>query len=82
VIKYLAPLTNHGKQISADGVYINYLHVGNLVVVPQFKMKEDKIALQTFNEIFGSKYSVVPFDAGWIAKYGGVLNCVSWTIKE
>ena len=79
-IKLPSPMT--GKLISAEGLYINYLHVGNLIIVPQFKMKEDKKALQTFNEIFGSKYSVVPFDARWIAKHGGVLNCVSWTIKE
>ena len=60
-----------GKQITADGLYLNYLHVGDLVIVPQFKMKEDKAALQTFKEIFGSKYSVVPFDARWIAKLWG-----------
>lgn len=76
------PCPMNGKQITAEGLYINYLHVGNLVVVPQFKRKEDKIALQTFNEIFGNIYSVVPFDARWIAKHGGVLNCVSWTIIE
>jgi hypothetical protein len=41
-IKLPFPMT--GKQITANGLYINYLHVGNLVVVPQFNMKEDKIA--------------------------------------
>ncbi len=35
------------KQINANGLYINYLHVGNLVVVPQFKRKEDKVANHT-----------------------------------
>lgn len=79
-IKLPCPMT--GKQITADGLYINYLHVGDLIVVPQFKMKEDKIALQTFKEIFGNKNSVVPFDARWISKHGGVLNCASWTVKE
>ena len=79
-IKLPCPMT--GKQITADGLYINYLHVGDLIIVPQFKMKEDKTALQTFKEVFGGKYSVVPFDARWIAKYGGVFNCASWTVKE
>lgn len=79
-IKLPSPIT--GKQITADGLYLNYLHVGNLIIVPQFKLKEDKKALQTFNEIFGSKYSIITFDARWIAKHGGVLNCVSWTTKE
>ena len=49
-----------GKQITAEGLYINYLHVGDLIVFPQFKMKKDKIAVQTFKEIFGNKNSVVP----------------------
>jgi agmatine/peptidylarginine deiminase len=79
-IKLPCPLT--GKQITAEGLYINYLHVGDLIFFPQLKMKEDKIALQTFKEIFGNKNSVVPFDARWISKHGGVLNCVFWTIKK
>jgi agmatine deiminase len=66
----------------ATGLYINYLHVGNLVVVPQFGLKEDDKVLQTFREIFGKRNTVVPFNARWIAKHGGVLNCVTWTVKK
>jgi len=65
----------------ATGLYINYLQVGNLVVVPQFGLREDKQAFQTFREIFGKKYSVVPFEAKWKARHGGVLNCATWTVK-
>ena len=71
------------KQSTAEGLYINYLQVGNLIVVPQFKLKkEDANALAVFNEIFDSKHSIVQFDARKIAKDGGVLNCASWTVKE
>lgn len=76
------PCPMNNKQITADGLYLNYLHVGNLIIVPQFKRKEDKIALHTFEEILGSKYSVIPFDARWIAKHGGVLNCSTWTVRK
>jgi agmatine deiminase len=82
LLHIILPCPMTGKQITANGLYINYLHVENLIVVPQFKMKEDKNALQTFKEIFGNNNSVVPFDARWIAEHGGVLNCVSWTIRE
>lgn len=79
-IKLPCPMT--GKQITADGLYINYLHVVDLVIESQFGMKEDKISLQTFKEIFGGKYSVEPFDVRWITKHGGAMNCVSWTTQQ
>lgn len=72
----------NSKQTTANGLYINYLHVGDLVIVPQFKMKEDKKAMQTFQDILGKQYTIVPFEARWIAKHGGVLNCATWTVKE
>jgi agmatine deiminase len=69
-------------QENANGLYINYLHVGNLIVVPQFNMKEDKVALHTYHEFLGSRFTIVPFNARWIAEHGGVFNCASWTVKE
>lgn len=77
-----APCPVKADSLDATGLYINYLHVGNLVVVPQFGLREDEQALQTFREIFGKKNSVVPIKARWIAKHGGVLNCATWTVKE
>jgi agmatine deiminase len=68
------------SQKTANGLYINYLHLGNLIVFPQFNMKEDDTAFQTFKEVFHDK-TIVPFDARWIAKYAGVFNCSTWTIK-
>ncbi len=47
VLHFKLPCSMTGKQITANGLYINYLHVVNLVVVPQFKMKEVKIANHT-----------------------------------
>ncbi len=70
------------KQPTAEGLYINYLQVGNLIVVPQFNLKkEDSNILAIIKEVCGSRYSVVPFDARWIAEGGGVLHCASWTVK-
>lgn len=67
---------------TAEGLYINYLHVGNLIVVPQFGIKDsDKKALEIMKSVYGNTHQVVPFRAGWIAENGGVLNCATWTVK-
>ncbi|MFA6402893.1 MAG: agmatine deiminase family protein [Salinivirgaceae bacterium] len=71
------------KKKTAEGLYINYLHLGNLIVVPQFGMEpSDNMALSTFDEVFGKTHQVVPFKANWIAENGGVFNCASWTVKD
>ncbi len=69
------------NQAKADGLYINYLHIGNLIVVPQFGYKKsDAKALSVIKKAFGRKYAVVPYTANWISDGGGVLNCSSWTV--
>ncbi len=71
------------EQSTAEGLYINYLQIGNLVVVPQFNLKkEDANTLAIIKEVFNINYSLVPFDARRIAKDEGVLNCESWTVKS
>jgi agmatine deiminase len=70
------------NQKNAIGLYLNYLHVGNLIIVPQFGLKEDKKAIEVFEDVFKNRYTIEPFEAKWIAKYGGVLNCATWTVEE
>lgn len=76
------PCTTKSGQESGDGLYINYLHSGNLVVVPQFGLEEDEDALRKINDAFKKNCRVVPYNANKIAEYGGVLNCATWTIRE
>ena len=76
------PCPMEPDQPTAEGLYINYLQVGSLVVVPQFYFNpKDAWVFSIFRETFGNGYAVVPFDAGDIAEGGGVLNCASWTVK-
>ena len=73
------------NESKAHGLYINYLHVGNLIVVPQFGYgytKSDKRAMQIINNVFGETHTIVPFESKWISEYGGVLNCSSWGVKS
>jgi agmatine deiminase len=71
------------EQESGAGLYINYLHAANLVVVPQFGPGHaDKEALQKIGAVLGRTNIVVPFNANIIAEYGGVLNCATWSVRE
>ncbi len=76
------PCTVEDRQDTAIGLYINYLHASDLVVVPQFGIREDPQAMEIMQQVFGSANRVVPFTANWIAEYSGVFNCVSWTVVE
>ena len=65
---------------SAFGCYINYLRINKTVFLPVFGNKDhDKIALRCFRDLFSD---VVPVPSHEIAAEGGVLNCISWTVKK
>jgi agmatine deiminase len=67
---------------SAIGIYVNYLEIGNLIVFPIFETpgNKDKEALKVINEAFPS-YIIEPVNINEIANEGGLLNCITWTIK-
>ena len=60
--------------------YINYLQVGNLVIVPQLGIPEDEQASQQIAEVL-PKCKVVGVPALEAVRKGGALNCVSWNVK-
>ncbi|MEI6766888.1 MAG: agmatine deiminase family protein [Bacteroidota bacterium] len=66
---------------SAYGFYINYLRIGNTILLPTFENDvEDDYAVARFKELFGNL--VFPVKSNEIAAQGGVLNCISWTCKQ
>jgi agmatine deiminase len=70
------------NQETAVGLYINYLHVGKLVILPQFDglIGDNERAVQIVKATFPSSYTVVSFRADWIAGFGGVFNCICWGV--
>lgn len=78
------PCEAGADQKTANGLYINYLHIGDLILLPEFENMADSNnkALDIVRNEFPDYYSVEPFPADWIAKYGGVFNCMSWNILE
>ena len=61
--------------------YINYLEVGNKIIVPTFGVPEDKQALRYIKK--ANPDSIVRgFRMKDIAKKGGALHCITWNIRK
>ena len=69
------------SNLQANGIYINYLQMRNLIVLPVFGLHEDDLAFRLMEQIF-SGYHIEALDCNAIADHGGVLNCISWNVLE
>lgn len=66
--------------LSAVGIYVNYLEVNNLIVLPVFGRDEDKQAIDIIQKTFPNKV-IETIDYNDVALEGGLLNCTTWVIK-
>ena len=68
---------------NAIGCYVNYLEVGNLIVLPIFKVSGnlDNDVLELFKSIFPDRL-IETINYNEIGFFGGLLNCTTWTMKE
>ena len=60
--------------------YINFLQVGNLILVPQLGIPEDELALEQISKALPD-CEVEGIPALEAVRRGGALNCISWNIK-
>jgi agmatine deiminase len=67
----------------AIGVYVNYLEVGNLIVLPVFEVEgnKDDEAIAAFKQIFPDKI-IETINFNDVALEGGVLNCTTWVYRK
>lgn len=72
---------NNKSNNQANGVYINYLQMEGIVMIPTFNMKGDELAIKQLETIFGGK-SIALLESNDIADEGGILNCITWNIKN
>lgn len=72
-----------GNNDHAIGVYLNYLEVGDLIVMPVFGVpgNKDAEALAKLEEVFPDK-TVETIDYTDIALKGGLLNCTTWILRK
>ena len=72
----------YGKYAQKNSwAHINFLRVGNFLLVPQIGIASDTMAIEQLKEIYRD-CEVVPCEAKGIVAKGGAFNCVSWNIKE
>lgn len=65
----------------ANGTYINFLQLQDVIILPAYSIQEDDTAFRIFEELFSNDF-IVSVKSRDIANEGGVLNCISWTIKK
>ncbi len=65
---------------SAKGVYINFLQIRNMILLPVFGMERDDAAEKILTEMFPQS-RIITVPSNKLAHEGGVLNCVTWNIK-
>jgi agmatine deiminase len=68
---------------NALGCYVNFLEVKNLIVVPIFEVEgnRDKEIKNIFKETFPDRI-IETINFNEIGYYGGLLNCVTWTVQS
>jgi agmatine/peptidylarginine deiminase len=79
VIEMLFDVPNPNRDF--NWAYVNYLQVGNKIIVPTFGIPEDKQALKYIREA-NPGCVVQSFRMRDIAKNGGALHCITWNIKK
>ena len=60
--------------------YINYLQVGNLLMVPQLGIPEDTMAIEQIKDAVPDYINVIGIPSLEAVNKGGALNCISWNI--
>ena len=65
---------------SAIGIYVNYLEVNNLIVLPVFGKDEDEQAVDVLRQAFPDRV-IETIDYNDVAWEGGLLNCTTWVVR-
>ena len=78
----VVPLKYKTQRLHARSwAYINFLQIGNLVLVPQLGLEEDLQALEQIGNALPDS-NVVGIPSLEAVRRGGALNCISWNIKQ
>lgn len=80
VLPYLPETEKHKGWYSAVGNYINYLRTKNRVYVPVFINDVEPRIRQIYQQNFARECSFIISNS--VARYGGLLNCITWNYKK
>lgn len=79
-VPFLTDIKDSKHPESAIGIYVNYLEVNNLIVVPIFDRAEDKQVVEILQNAFPNK-QIETINYNEVAQEGGLLNCTTWVVK-
>lgn len=80
-VPFLTDIKDSKHPESAIGIYVNYLEVNDLIVVPVFgREEEDAQAVEIIQRAFPNK-QIETIDYNDVAKEGGLLNCTTWVVR-
>jgi agmatine deiminase len=77
--------------VSAVGIYLNFLEIGDLIILPVFASIElqtvdglsvpdlDEKVIQQFEKMYPD-HIIEPVEINRIGRQGGLMNCISWNI--
>lgn len=81
----LPKVSSEKKDLEVNWGYVNYLRLGNFILRPTFGIETDEMVMSKFfspeNEIFAG-CEIKTINCRDLALDGGVLNCISWTIRK
>jgi agmatine deiminase len=80
-LPYSPPQTKRRGIDSAVGNYVNFVRVGNLLIIPTYGIPEDGEAVRRLNRL-KPRLKVIPLNCRAIAQEGGALHCVTWNIQR
>lgn len=61
--------------------YINFLRIGEYIILPGLGIPEDKQAFEQIKNYYPD-CTVLQIDASEVVRMGGALNCITWNIKQ
>jgi len=82
---YPQDIKNELDDYTALGCYINFMHIGNKIILPEFGISQDRKAIQKAKKILNEYWKGIVIETvncHKIAWEGGVLNCVGWGVKK
>jgi len=62
---------------SGHGIYLNFLKLNNLIIMPSYGQPEDDVAKQKLESFY--KCTVQMVDSAELSAEGGMINCVTWS---
>ena len=68
------------KKHEDNWAYINFLRVGNNIILPGLEADEDSLACRQIQEFY-PECNVLQIEASDVIKKGGALNCITWNIR-